>query len=204
MSDDGGDVGECICREARHTVDHHIDRIHKVDQKAVGIFRVNLLLIGILLTSLTIVINVDDVSIGPFFNIWSFGSLFFLVLSTFFASITYTSSEYDLGISPELIEDFQNGQYGSAEDFHEELADLYKEWMVHNRTMGRFNAYLITISIAAAFNGIVLLLGGGFIGITEYDSDAFINLSFFGALFVLLLLNWAIWAADGLYSRLSS
>jgi len=204
MSDDGDDLWECVCREARYTVDHHIDRINNVDQKAVGIFRVNLLLISILLTLLTIIINIDGVSVNPFFNIWSYGSLFFLVLSTFFASITYTSSSYDLGISPAVIKDAQRDQYESAEEFHADLGELYREWIEYNRSMGDFNSYLITISIASAFNGIVLLIGGGFIGITEYNSDIGIYGSFFVALFVLILLDWVIWAVDGLYSQISN
>ncbi|SFS63358.1 hypothetical protein SAMN04488556_1752 [Halostagnicola kamekurae] len=158
---------------------------------------------GVLLTALTIILNRDGIEVAPFFNIWSYGCLFFLVLSTFFASITYTSSSYDLGVSPKIIEDVEEGEIDSSEEFNDEVTELYKEWIVHNRNMGDFNSYLITIAIASAFNGIVLLLGGGALGLSGYENEGIIYLTFLVTSSILIFLDWVIWNADSFYARIS-
>ena len=193
-------IDDRTCQESRYTVDHLIKRIENQDRKAIHIFRLNLLLIGILLTSLTILLTMG-VIIDPFLNLWSLAGVISLLGSTFIAAVTYTSSGYDIGISPQIIENVEREEYTDVQDFDSELIGLYKEWIRHNRSVGDFNVYLVMVSILSAFNGIVFVLGGAMIGVLDYGGTFVSYILFLSLIVILLVVDAVIWTADELYVR---
>lgn len=95
--------------EARETVDAQRETLNDIDTKASKILRLNVALIGILISVLSIAIQVgpdSETGLGntaPFINIYTEIGLGALVLSTAFAAMTYTASELDVGVSSENL-----------------------------------------------------------------------------------------------------
>lgn len=188
-------------REARYTLDHYVKRIKNQDRKAVGIFRLNFLVLGILLSSLTIVLNLGGIPVDPFFNLWSIAGTLLLFGSTFVSAGIYASSSYEVGINPQFIERVESGSYDTGEEFNSALVDLYSVWIRHNRSVGDFNVYLVTISILSVFDGIVFLLGATVVGVTGYDGTWMSYTLFFLSFISMLVIDAVIWKADRLYVR---
>lgn len=192
-----------ICEEARDTLNQQIYRNEQVDQKALGIFRLNLLLMGLLLTIFTLIVD-TDVQEGRFISEWSIGALVFLLISTLFAAMTYTSTSYDVGISTDMIEDSEYGRFDSNSDLEHDLRDMYHEALDHNNKVGQFNAYFITIAIVALLNSIILITGAIGVGFSEYyDTTASTGL-FILTLMAFAILNLLIWKADRIFAKIYS
>lgn len=91
-----------------------------------------MLLFGILLTIISILLNVNEVNEDYFINLWSGFGIVFLIISLFSAAFTYASSSYDIGISPNLIGRTHNGEIDDIEELNNELKGLYKDWINYN------------------------------------------------------------------------
>lgn len=198
---DDGEVCERVCEEARATLDQQIYRNENVDGKALGIFRLNLLLAGLLLTVFSLLMNSPEIPESEFINVWSIAALVALFVSTVFAAMTYTSTSYDIGIGPDLIEDSEFGRYDSTTDLEADLREMYREALKHNSNVGQFNAYFITIAISGLLDSVVLFVGGGTVSVLgyykTYTSYGLFILSVFG----LIILNLVIWKADWLFAQ---
>ena len=199
MGDSEGSIESLVCDEARHTLNQQIERIEQADQKAVSLLRVNLLIAGIIVSSLMLIESFNGVTLSSFGNIWTTAGIVGLVCSTILASMTYSSSGYDIGIGPPMIDNTLQGQYDSREELDRRLSELYKVWLSHNEKIGRSNAYFITISILLVIDSMIFLLGGAGLGLIEYSNYLVIYLSFFVAGFLLLVLNAAIWRANEIF-----
>lgn len=172
------ELGKEVCREARLTLDQQLNRIEKYDKKAVGIFRSNILLAGVLISGLAIIVRTDGVGPSDFLNHWSILGGIGLGLSTLLAAMAYTSSSYDMGISSNTIENVERGVYSGSAEFSDELRDYYKGWLTHNKNVGGFNSYLITGAIILLMNGIAFFTGAVIIELTpplqEYSTWLFV------------------------------
>lgn len=200
---DDEEVCQRICSEARDTLDQQIYRNEQVDQKALGIFRLNLLLMGLLLTVFTLIVN-TDVQEGRFINVWSIGALILLLISTLFAAMTYTSTSYDVGISIDTIEDSKYGRYDSTTDFERDLRDIYKEALDHNNKIGQFNAYFITIAIVGLLNSIILFTGAIGVGFSEFYKTPVSAGLFILSLVSFVVVDLLIWKADWIFAKIYS
>ncbi|WP_152421772.1 hypothetical protein [Haloferax denitrificans] len=154
------------CGEARHTVDQQIEKIHKEDQKAVGIFRVNLLVIGVLGSALSLSVRTDDLATSGFLNAHTAIGAFALLVSSVVAAMAYTSSKFEMGVDPSQVDLAANGN-NSQEDFFQTLSDEYSTWISHNKSVHQFNAYAITWAMILAIVGVVLFSGGVLVGVLQ-------------------------------------
>lgn len=200
---DGEEICQRICEEARETIDQQIYRNEQVDQKALGIFRLNLLLMGLMLTIFTLVVD-TSVQVDRFISGWSIGGLVLLLISTLFAAMTYTSTSYDVGISTDMIEHSEYGRFDSAGSLERDLRDMYHEALDHNNKVGQFNAYFITVAIVGLLDSIILFTGAIGIGFSEYyDTTASTGL-FILTLIGLAVLDLLIWKADSIFAKIYS
>lgn len=203
MSDgDDGAVCKRVCEEARATLDQQIYRNENVDRKALGIFRLNLLLAGLLLTIFSLLMNSSEISENEFINTWAVAGLVALFISTVFAAMTYTSTSYDIGIGPGLIEDSEFGRYDSPTDLEDDLREMYREALKHNSNVGQFNAYFITIAIAGLLDSVILFVGGATISALGYHQTYTSYGLFILSVFGLIILNLVIWRADWFFSQI--
>lgn len=199
MGNSEGGLEKIVCEEARYTLNQQIERIEQADQKAISLLRMNFLIAGIIVSSLMLIETFNEMSISDFGNIWAIAGVTGLVFSTILASMTYSSSGYDIGIGPPMIDKTLEGEYDCRGDLDERLSELYKSWLSHNKKIGRANAYFITISILLVIDSMIFLLGGAGIGLIGYDNSIITYISFFLTIIPILLLNVAIWRADEIF-----
>jgi len=206
VGSDDGDAGtevpdelwENVCHQARLTLDQQVLRIENYDTKAVGIFRANILLTGVLLSGLAIIVRTDGIDPSEFFNLWSaFGALS-LLCSTILSAMAYTSSSYDLGIGPKVISDAERGIYDSKASFQDDLRDLYKEWLRHNANVGQFNSYLITGSIILLMDAIIFFAGTVGVGVYDLSTPIYIG-TFVAALAIIVIANLLVYFAESIF-----
>ena len=196
-----GELQENVCTEARLTLNQQLSRIEKYDKKAVGLFRSNILLAGVLLSGLTVVVRTDGIEPTDFVNVWGIAGAFSLGFSTVLCAMAYTSSSYALGITSNTIDEVEEGIYAGTTEFNNELRGLYKQWLDYNANTGSFNSYLITGGIILLMNSIGFFIGAVAIVLSpvlkEYSSLLFII-----SLSVIIIADTLVYSAEWLYKRI--
>lgn len=151
--------------EARETVNAQRETLNDIDTKASKILRLNVALIGILVSVVSIVTQLGPGSeptstrLEPFVNIYSEIGIFALVLSTAFAAMTYTASELDVGLSSENLTGLLEASFEKQEA--EEL--LLKNYIVRinfNRSTNIRNIPLIQTTILLIVAAIISFVLG--------------------------------------------
>lgn len=170
---EGGDTSkrgvQYACHEARATLDQQIEKIHREDEKAVKMARVNLIILGILVSSLSVIFGVSGISASQFLNAHNAVGLILMVLSTILAGMTYTSSRFEMGVGPDVIS--KASEMDSAE-FFDRVQNQYTDWVKKNQRIHKLNAYAITWVIIFAITGIVFHIGGFTVGFTSARGSA--------------------------------
>lgn len=151
------------CEEARYTLDHQIEKIHKEDKKAVGVFRINLLIIGLLLSALTITTRSNSPPLGELINAHTVLGTFAIGTSSLIAAMTYTSSEFQMGVGSPVIRDVATGKM-TTKEFDEKLGEKYANWIRRNQVVHQYNAYAISYSISLVIVGLLFYSVGTVVG----------------------------------------
>lgn len=156
--------------EARETVTTQKETLNDIDTKASKILRLNIAVIGILVSGLSIGTQIgsgtesDLTSVEPFVNVYTTLGIGALVLSTAFAAMTYTASELDIGVSSENLADLLRADFDNRET--EEL--LLKNYIMRinfNRSTNVRNIPLIQLTIILVVLAIVSFVLGIYRGI---------------------------------------
>jgi len=192
------DLGKEVCREARLTLDQQLDRIEKYDKKAVGIFRSNILLAGVLISGLAIIVRTNGIGPLDFLNLWSITGGSGIGLSTLLAAMAYTSSSYDMGITSRTISNVERGIYSGSSEFNDDLRDFYRGWLNHNKNVGSFNSFLITGSIIFLMNGIAFFVGCVVIALTPI-LQSYSNWLFIATLLVVGAADFLVYFSEAFY-----
>lgn len=152
-------------QEARQTVDAQRATLEDIDTKASRILRLNVTLIGILVSVLSIVTQFGPETesglgrIEPFLNVYTEIGVGALVLSTAFAAMTYTTSELDVGISSENLTDLLRADF-SREETEELLIKNYIIRINFNRSTNVRNIPLFQLTILFIIVAIVSFVLG--------------------------------------------
>ncbi|WP_147302029.1 hypothetical protein [Haloferax sp. Atlit-4N] len=182
-------------------MDQQIDKIHREDQKAVGIFRVNLLVLGILSSALSLSTNTNAISTSSFLNAHTAIGVLALLGSSVVAAMAYTSSKFEMGIDPSRVESAANGEW-SRKDFFEKLNEEYSGWVNHNNSVHEFNAQAITWAMAFAICGVILFSGGVLVGALQVRGQGLSYAMLIGELAVSLVLGLLVFYSDSIFERL--
>ena len=155
--------------EARETVDAQRDTLDDIDTKASRILRLNIALIGILVSVLSIGTQLGSGSAGfsgidPFVNVYTGIGVGSLILSTTFAALTYTASELDVGISSENLTELLKADF-SRKEMEELLVKNYIMRINFNRSINVRNIPLIQLTIVLIVCAIISLVLGIYKGI---------------------------------------
>lgn len=204
MGSSDGDRNELVCQEARHTLNQQIRRIDKADQKAISLLRVNLLLAGIIISFLTLAEGLDGIEATNFLNIWSIFGVILLFLSLIMSAMTYTSSGYEIGISPKMMGKVEGGTYATSTDFQNRLISLYEGWLRNNGQIARCNAYFITVSLLLAIDSVIFLIGGMVTGSLNTQGEIINYLAFAAVIIFVIPANLAIWWADMVITKITN
>jgi hypothetical protein len=158
--------------EARETVDAQRETLNDIDTKASKILRLNVALIGILISVLSIAIQVgpdSETGLGntaPFINLYTEIGLGALVLSTAFAAMTYTASELDVGVSSENLTGLLEADF-TREETEELLVKNYIMRINFNRSTNLRNIPLIQLTIVLIVSAIVSFALGLYQGVSD-------------------------------------
>jgi hypothetical protein len=139
-----------IAREEAHrTIENQIQTLDDIDSKAARILRINLVLLGILLTGLSIAtpsqgsapFSYDDLA-----NVYNYAGIVFLLLSTGVAAITYTASSLQAGIGPNDLREILDNDFTDRQNLAG-LVDSYADWIEYNYQINSKNAPLGTLTL---------------------------------------------------------
>ncbi|WP_418285223.1 hypothetical protein [Halorubrum sp. DTA46] len=191
MSDRGPAVDPAVAdatrEELRTTFDYQVERLREIDTKAIEILKANLLLIGIVVTGGSIIVQ-TDLDIGVFLNPFTVVGGFLLLASTGLAAVTYTASDLRGGLDIAAIDDILaqeaargkhtegpdrtdgtatpelDGDGASAIDFDERLLRSYAEWIDYNARVTAVNDLLATVTVLLIFVAFVYVIAGVVVG----------------------------------------
>lgn len=156
--------------EARQTVDAQRETLNDIDTKASRILRLNVALIGILVSITSIATQIgpesESGSIGfePYVNVYTEVGIGALVLSTAFAAMTYTASELDVGVSSENLADLLRADF-TFDETEELLVKNYIMRINFNRSTNVRNIPLIQMTIILIVSAIVAFVLGIYRGL---------------------------------------
>jgi len=151
--------------EANLTVERQLATLADIDDKASRMLRLNVLLVGVVVSALSITDRLGDASmtgvpmIDQFQNVYVELGLASLVLSTAVAAITYTVTEYDGGVSGDNLTRLLQAEL-PHEGVEALLVKNYATRINFNRSANVRNTPLITATIVFAVTGVVLLTVG--------------------------------------------
>jgi len=132
--------------EAQKTLGQQIQALTDIDAKAIKILRVNVAVIAILLSALTLGARSGSLAVKDFWNIY-FGIGFVgLLVSTTTAALTYRATDFRVGVDSENVERVLENDLHD-EELLEVLAKSYARWIEYNVQANVRNAPWITATI---------------------------------------------------------
>ena len=158
------ELAKLLSEEGRATLGVQIETLSKIDEKAGKLLRVNVLLLGILLSAFSFLTNQDVVREGGnIFNEWSSIGFVFLLISSALASITYTASNLRGGVSKSAISTLLDGEQTNTVKL-EGLAEGYGKWIDATKPS------VITNALRISATAIILVYSLTFFSIGIYDA----------------------------------
>ena len=150
--------------ETRATFEYQVQRLREIDAKAIEILKANLLLIGILVTAGSILIQ-TEFDAGAFLNVFTgFGALL-LFVSTGLAGVTYTSSNLRGGLDANDIERaVSQHRTESDEAFEKRLLRSYGRWIEYNAQVTAVNDMLASATVLLVIASFAYVVVGVAIG----------------------------------------
>ena len=169
MSDDDRIKKAKLAREeARETLREQSATLSDIDEKAMQIFRVNVVLSGIIVSGVSITVQANDTATTAILNPFTkFGSVL-LFVATVLSSATYTSTSEEIGVSSDDITgNILNEKYEYTL-IEESLAEEYSSWISQNYRSNVQNALLFTTTLLATVMAICYF----FLGAIEIYRDS--------------------------------
>lgn len=183
--DGESEATEIIVEEARETVDQQLENASQVDSTAVSIARVNVLLLGLLATALSLLVRSDGYSLADAVTPYATVGTVLILLSTTTAAVTISESSFRGGISgwntlQLLREDV------TAEQTSLILSKSYATWIEYNRDTEVRNSFYTTLT------SFFLVAGLLFLSLGVYDIGGVIDarILLFSLLLLLVVMAW--------------
>jgi hypothetical protein len=152
--------------EARATLDTQIETLDDIDTKAIRILRVNVLLIGVVLSALTFSANSPSAPFERFLNVYLGAGILLLISSSATAGLTYTASDFRAGMSRSNIRTMLEENL-VAEELHLVLAKSYATWIRKNQSAEVINSFYSTSTILLLIYAVTYLALGVYHGLVE-------------------------------------
>jgi uncharacterized membrane protein len=148
-----------VCAEARETIDIQVEKIHEEESKAIKICRLNLLLLGVVASVISLYNQTGNGAGGEILNIPFFLGTTALIFSTIISAVGYTSSETAMGISEDALSDVREGNRDGW-SYYCNLSKEYENYMEKNDSVHDANSYAITWSLTLAISSIMFYIIG--------------------------------------------
>ncbi|MFW5917009.1 MAG: hypothetical protein ACOCRD_01220 [Halorubrum sp.] len=170
-----GDIDPAVAATAREelrtTFDYQVERLREIDNKAIEILKANLLLIGIVVTGGSIIVQ-TTLDLAVFLNPFTVGGGLLLLASTGLAAVTYTASDLRGGLDIRAVDAVIDADRGTEEgetaagdaEFDERLLRSYAEWIDYNARVTAVNDLLATVTVLLIFVAFVYVIAGVVVG----------------------------------------
>ena len=135
--------------EARTTISEQIDTLDDLDEKAIQIFRLNILLASVVATALSVV-STTNFSVSLLINKYTKMSYGFLLVSTISAAASYTTTATEIGVNADSV---RNKILDTGSDFlstNKNLAKAYAKAIETNYETNASNVFKFTITLNAS------------------------------------------------------
>ncbi|QCW02776.1 hypothetical protein [Natrinema pallidum] len=158
---------ELAREELRITFDYQVERIQEIDEKAIEILKANLLLIGLVVTGGSIVVQ-TQLDVDPFINPFTIASALLLLASTGLAGVTYTASNLRGGIDGDAVDvalaTARADPAADADRFEVRLLRSYGRWIEYNARVTAVNDMFATITVLMVIAAFVYVVAGIAVG----------------------------------------
>lgn len=146
-------------QEARTVLDHQIQTFRKIDDKAARTFRLDGLLLGLILTALSFLSSSKTLEVTNFINGFTIAGVVLLILSFILAVATFTVTNIRTGVSQNDIQRLIDNKY-SERDWLVLLLRSEGAWMDENDAKQSTNTTMLTLSHLALILAVVLISVG--------------------------------------------
>lgn len=146
--------------DARQSLDQTILMIRDIDETAITTLRIDLIILGLVLTAVTSV--PATLRLGNVVSILGFLSLLF---SALLALITNIGSSYPTGVSAAYLSEFRVSSWTERE-WNEWMIREYESWLADARQMASGDARALFYTQLTLALGILLLVAGILLGVT--------------------------------------
>ncbi|MCF2207880.1 hypothetical protein KVP02_09495 [Halobacterium salinarum] len=166
--DEEFDLDLVALEEARRTIDKQNEVLNNIDDKAARILRINLVIMGLLLTGLSLAMgnggeneNLVRETLPNVANIYTESGLIILLFSTALAALTYTASALRIGVTGDSLEQIVFEGNASDRKRLRGLAKSYSSWIRRNHQTNAYNAPLATGTLLLLVYSVTLFALGG-------------------------------------------
>ncbi|WP_123623524.1 hypothetical protein [Halorubrum sp. CSM-61] len=168
------------------TIDHQIDLLREIDNKAQRVVQYTAVLIGVLFTAISLIPETDSVSLADGGLIATISFLIGLggfLLAICAAIITFLSSVQEYGLAREFGYNVSDEVFDD-QTYKQAILNSYADAVAENRRVIAVNAQRFGYSLAALFVGIVFSSLAGFLFLTSFSLR--INVSLVGVATILV------------------
>lgn len=155
-----------LTEESKQTLEYQLQSLNDIDSKAISILRVNVVLIGLLLTAVSFVAD-SNFPLTALDNFAFYIGIISLLLSSALAALTYTASDTEVGIPSQKVDEVIQSDLTETE-FELAAAQSHVRWIWFNNRTNVINAPLITltnillvIALAHLSLGVYIAFNGG-------------------------------------------
>lgn len=180
---------ETLLEHTERTLEYQIDTLSDVDDKAIRVYRANVLFVSVLVGGVSIAARTDG-PIRQVVNLNSVTGMALLVGSLAAGALTYRSSDLEAGVSPDLISETAESARDEARTVHAVL-DRYGTQIERNDAVLERNARLMTYTTIATVNGIAYVAAGTFVAFAVEPGTPFT----YALLLSLAVLPVAVWTS---------
>lgn len=161
------DLDLIALEEGRRTIDKQNEILNNIDDKAARILRINLVIVGLILTGLSIATGAGrhtgpvQEALPDVINVYTELALLALLLSTGVAALTYTASALRIGVTGGSLRRIVFEGDTPDRKRLRGLTRSYSQWIEQNYRTNAYNAPLATLTLIFLVYAVVLLTLGG-------------------------------------------
>lgn len=146
--------------EARETIDEQTAKLSEINERAIQVFRLNVVLIGVLVSIISISIQSKTATAFALSNSFTGFGVGLLFASIILAAMTYTSTRGEIGVNRDDVTDRILESQFDYDLVEEGLAEAYGTWIWENYRVNTGNALLLTLTLLTTVLGICYLFLG--------------------------------------------
>jgi uncharacterized membrane protein len=153
----GGGALAVAREEGRATLDAQLSALDDVDAKALSVFRLNVALVGVLLSALSFAAGSGVVTVEGLLTPVVGGATFLFGLSAAAAGLTYVAVGHRVGVAPAGL---RAAVDADEQAFRRRLVKGYADWIRANEQATDRKALLVSLAIAGTVAGVLALVVG--------------------------------------------